>query len=201
LSVTHCPYDFANGSTAYRLTRRLIELLSPVCHENRAMTNETDWYATALEYLYFERNDISSCSKLYTTPRSYRFKSIDCRGCYSNYVEIAYILSWVFVWNVLEGDGFGQNALTLTADDLTEMIVIRQNDEADAKVAIVSDVSKDDVVDLRRWTIPWTLLESIKKSIRTDECDEDTDYDDMKVDPMKMCRDDIQKIITIINRK
>ena len=186
LEVIYCPYSLTAGTTAHQLMNKLINLLSDQHHDEREYQCDADWYAAALEYLYFEDD--------YVTPLGYSRKPRDCRGCYSHFVKVAYVLSYVFVWNVI--DALHNRPMMFVGDDVSGTIHV-YGDEGGIHVTITnSDQDKEMGVEMQ--TIE---VSEFRKQIRSqssedeEDTDEDTDEDTtVPINLQGMCKDDVYSV-------
>lgn len=205
LSVTHVPYVVMKDTTAHKLMMQLMKLLSNgVPYDERQYESQDDWYATALWYIYFDQYH----GKGPLGWDQYR-KQRDCRGCYSRYVEIAYVLSCVFVWNVVGICRY--DSMSFHGDDGTGMVTIRHHSEG-LRAVITKDDTEEDYGDdaaikVNSVVIPKEIIDRIRRSIivgdHLDEEDPDVmepDEDvEIPVDPEKMMLSDIKEIIKIMS--
>lgn len=182
LSVVYIDYSLSAKSTAHELMKRLCALLDP--SEERTYDKPFDWYATAIEYLYYQHE--------------YNWnKIIDCRGCYYNYVVSAYILSYVFVWQML---GSTEPAsLLFNGDDGSGMVQIRKK-----RGGIMIKLYHDELNTERTILIAQPLNDKIVSKICKEDISEYYDSFDcdnkVNVDIDAMNVNDIKIICSIIEK-
>lgn len=176
LCIKSIPFDVTGKTTASILMKQLIKVLSNgVSCEERGYDNNFDWYATALEYMYFE--------------------DLDCRGCYQNYVITAFILSYIFVWKVI-GIGRG-SSMVLDGDDGATMVSIRVH-----KKYLSITILADEYDECIQFKILRKMYSEIIDDIRQEEVvEDDKTYDceaKVKVDKHKITLDNVTKIAQFI---